>query len=158
MAAAMLLLPVSTSSTLQMLQDISTAAVPDTLAQTLQTKQIPGTSVYKYNKAKVNKYVQLKYLWWFPLQNVFTPTALAWSSDLHRLAQLRYLSFSWIEHRRLQAKLRTSVSNKTTKIDGSYHGIFQYWTHFPGTGYRAMAINPIVARLNFPFDNIIEIY
>ena len=62
MAAAMLLLPVSTSSTLQMLQDISTAAVPDTLAQTLQTKQIPGTSVYKYNKAKVNKYVQLKYL------------------------------------------------------------------------------------------------
>ena len=74
---------------------------------------------------------------------------------LHWLAQLRCLPMSYLDHRRLQAnKLRTSMSNQTTQIVGSYHGIFQNWTYFPGTGYYAMAINPIVAQLNFLLDNI----
>jgi len=47
--------------------------------------------------------------------------------DFHRLAQLRRLLISWLDHRRLQAnKVRTSMSNQTTEIVGSYHGIFQH--------------------------------
>ena len=46
---------------------------------------------------------------------------------LHRLAQLRCLPISSLDHRRLQAnKLRTSMSDKTTQIVASYHGIFQH--------------------------------
>ena len=46
---------------------------------------------------------------------------------LYRLAQLPCLPLSWLDYRRLQAnKLRTSMSNQTTQIVGSYHGIFQH--------------------------------
>ena len=39
---------------------------------------------------------------------------------------LRRIPISSLDHRRLQAnKLRTSMSNKTTKIVGFFHGIFQ---------------------------------
>ena len=75
---------------------------------------------------------------------------------LHRLAQLRCLLISWLDHRRLQAnKLRTSMSNQTNSDCRLPSRHFLTLNLLPR--YRAaMVINPI-ARLNFLFDNIMFI-
>ena len=144
MAAALLLLPVSIAarhhsccSTLELLCRLN-------LSHILQTKLI-------YNKSQ-QVYVPINYLWWFPLENFFTQTALAWSSLFTDSPNSAAFPSLLLEHRRLQAKkLRTSMINKTTQIVGSNQDIFQHWTYFPGTD--AMVINPMARRI-FLFDNI----